>query len=345
MILVTGGSGLLGTHLLYKLVSNGHAVRALRRESTSLENILRIFCWNNPSGESLFDRIEWVEGDILDIGSLTEAIEGVTEVFHCAALVSMDSSDRKRMQRVNRQGTANMVNVALDAGVNWFCHVSSIAALGSPEGNAYVDEASPWNTDARHSDYSMTKFAAEREMWRAMEEGLKGVIVNPSVILGPGPGSKGSCLFYKALDKGLKYYPSGTNGFVDVRDVVDVMFRLLEEKVVGERYIISGGNHSYHDLFSAMSRLIGKTGPSIQIPGSILRRLWIFDLIRSAMTGQSMVLTRESARIATESTYYSAERVQQALDFRFRPLEETLAYLKSFCFDEAGNYQPGSIVR
>lgn len=338
MILVTGGTGLVGSHLLFKLVESGQPVRALYREGSVVENTLRIFCWRNPSGENLFDRIDWVEGDVQDVSSLQDAMQGVKEVFHCAALVSFDTREKKNLYRINELGTANMVNAALEAGVEWFCHVSSIAALGSPEENEAIDESTPWKADIRHSHYSISKFAAEREVWRGMEEGLKAVILNPSIILGPGPKGKASCRLFRAIRQGLRFHPGGSNGFVDVRDVVDAMLLLREKQLTGQRYVVSGINCSYRQLFEWMADELGKPAPTRLIPSYILKHAWLLDAIRGFLTASPREFTREMARSAIQDASYRNDKIKAETGISFRDIHDTLSYLKAYCFSQRNKY-------
>ena len=228
MILVTGGTGLLGSHLLFQLVKHGKKVRAIKRKGSNTAMVERIFSYYSDDPHGIFSSIEWMDADILDYGAMEDALDGIEEVYHCAAVVSFDSRDHNLMKKVNTGATANLVNLCLHHKVKKFCHVSSIATLGRTDNDGVTDEETYWKTSRKNSFYSVSKYGAEREVWRAMEEGLNAVIVNPSVILGPGFWHGNSGLF-RLVDHGLKYYTEGVNGYVDVRDVANAMILLMGE--------------------------------------------------------------------------------------------------------------------
>lgn len=331
MILVSGGTGLVGSHLLLALVKGGHKVRAIRRAGSQLDAVCRIFRWYEPKGKELFDQIEWVEGDVCDPVSLDSAFEGVNMVYHCAAVVSFRRSDADMIGTVNIQGTANIVNACLQHKVSKLCHVSSIAALGTSEDGRPVDERTPWNSGVKHSPYGLSKFAAEREVWRGIEEGLNAVIVNPSVILGPGEPEKAGCRLFAAIKKGLIFYPPGANGFVDVRDVVKIMMRLVEKDVFNERFLISGENLSFLELFRRMSAKLERKPPHIEVPAFALQIIWRLNVIISRMLRINPELTQETARNAYIRSAYDNQKVTERLSYEFLPIEDTIENLKGYC--------------
>src|ERR1035437_8011786 len=213
MIFVTGGTGLLGAYLLLDLTRKGNKVRALRREDSSLRVVENIFRYNDNRAEVLLKQIEWVNGDICDIYSLEDALEGIEFVYHCAAIVSFDPKDRDKMMRVNIEGTANIVNASLLKGVKKLCHVSSIAALGRSEQAKVVTEETTWKSSKQNSNYAISKYGGEREVWRGTEEGLNAVIVNPFIIIGMEDPKKGSSKLIATVDGFFLFYSNGINGF------------------------------------------------------------------------------------------------------------------------------------
>ncbi|MCU0370166.1 MAG: NAD-dependent epimerase/dehydratase family protein, partial [Bacteroidales bacterium] len=228
MIFITGATGLVGSHLTFELVRSGQPVRALKRPSSDMGMLEKVFRLYSDNPENLLSTIEWVEGDILDIFSLEEAMEGADTAYHCAALVSFLPKDRKKLIKINTEGTANVVNAALEKKLRKLCHVSSIAALGRPENlTDVIDEDLVWKTSRNNSVYAVSKYGAEREVWRGTAEGLDAVIVNPSIILGVAGNSQGSSRLFNTVWQGLKVYPPGKNGFVDVRDVARAMILLM----------------------------------------------------------------------------------------------------------------------
>jgi nucleoside-diphosphate-sugar epimerase len=329
MILVTGATGLVGSHLTFELILSGYRVRALKRPGSSLETIQKVFSLNSDQPADLLSKIEWVEGDILDIFSLEDAMEEVEEVYHCAALVSFLPQDKKRLMRINTEGTANVVNAALEKKIRKLCHVSSIAALGRPEHQSdLIDENLVWKTSKHNSMYAVSKYGAEREVWRGSAEGLDVMIVNPSIILGvAGPGM-GSSRIFNTVWNGLKVYPPGKNGFVDVRDVVRAMILLMKSDIRNERFILNVDNIEYKKLFELMAASFGKPAPSIKVSPLISGLAWRVEKIRSIITGVKPLITRETAHTAVQQYEYSAEKIKKELGFEFTPIEETVRH---FC--------------
>ena len=227
MIFVTGGTGLVGAHLLYELTLAGHNVKALKRKTSNLQQVVKTFSYYTQNPDELFARIEWVDGDILDYFAIENLLKGVTEIYHCAAIVSFDPKERKKMISNNVEGTANLVNAAIENGVKKFCHVSSVAALGLVENGAMITEETNWVPSKKVSGYSESKFFSEAEIWRGMEEGLDAVIVNPSIILGPANWDTGSAKMFKTVWDGMKFFTRGITGFIDVKDVVRAMILLM----------------------------------------------------------------------------------------------------------------------
>jgi dihydroflavonol-4-reductase len=329
MILVTGGTGLVGSHLLQALARDGKPVRAIKRASSDMGMVRRVFDLYSPEPEKDFSLIEWVEADLMDIFSLEDAMEGVEEVYHCAAIVSFLPGDRKKLLKVNTSGTANVVNAALEKKIRKLCHVSSIAALGRPENQSdLIDEKLVWKTSKNNSNYAVSKYGAEREVWRGTAEGLDAVIVNPSIILGVAGPSQGSSRIFNAVWEGLKFYPLGKNGFVDVRDVVRAMILLMNSDICNERFILNVNNIEYKTLFDLMAVSMGKPGPSIKVSPMLSGLAWRVEKLRSMISGVKPLITRETARTAVQQNRYSNEKIRKELGFEFTPIEETIGH---FC--------------
>ncbi len=326
MILVTGGTGFLGSYLLRALVGAGKPVRALYR-SRIPEQV-----------SDIRDKVEWVQGDVLDTGVLEDAMEGVTAIYHCAAVVSFQPDKRDEMLRINIEGTANVVNLAIDAGVRKIVHVSSVAALGRAKEQTAITEESQWEESRNNSNYAVSKHLSEMEIWRGIAEGLNAVIVNPSIILGSGFWHDGTGLMLKNAWKEFPYYTDGVNGFVDVRDVAEVMIKLMDSPITGERFILNGDNWPYRQLFTRMAGALGKKPPHIAAKPWMAALVWRVEKLRGLLTGKRPLITRETARTAQLKVYYSNEKIMQALPgFRFRPLEETVEEVsKAYLADKAG---------
>jgi dihydroflavonol-4-reductase len=329
MIMVTGGTGLVGSHLLQTLARDGKPVRAIKRASSNMDMVRRVFDLYSPEPENDFSLIEWVEADLMDIFSLEDAMEGVEEVYHCAAIVSFLPGDRKKLLQANTSGTANVVNAALGKKIRKLCHISSIAALGRPENQSdLIDEKLVWKTSKNNSNYAISKYGAEREVWRGTAEGLDVVIVNPSIVLGlAGPG-QGSSRIFNTVWEGLKFYPLGKNGFVDVRDVVRAMILLMNSDIRNERFILNVDNIEYKTLFDLMAAAMGKPAPSIKVSPLLSGLAWRVEKLRSMVTGVKPLITRETARTAVQQNRYSNEKIKKELGFEFTPIEETIQH---FC--------------
>ncbi len=329
MVLITGGTGLLGSHVIMNQLIRNNDVRVLYRGEDRMVIVQRVLSHYYPdSFQEYFDRIEWIQGNILNTEDLSEAMKGVETVIHCAAVVSFRRRDFHKLWKVNREGTANVVNVALESGIKKLIHVSSTAAIGSdgqlPDG--LKRETNHWNANEVASTYSYTKFSAEKEVWRGIEEGLNAVIVNPSVMFGPGSWDETSLTIFKTLNNGLKYYTAGGNAFVDVRDVADVISMLCENDIHSERFLITGQNLKFKELFDKISLALNVKAP-YKLAGSSLTELaWMLSSLKAYFTGQPSALTKESARSSQRTALYSSDKLLKTFpDFKFRTLEDTIS--------------------
>ncbi len=320
MILITGATGLLGSRLLFDLASKGHRVRALRR-STSRMNCVDHYFGTHPE---LLEKVEWVEGDVSDIFSLEAAMPGVTQVYHCAAKVSFQPSDRDYMHHINIDGTANVVNMCLMKGVKKLCFVSSVAALGRTGTEEVIDESAVWKTSAMNSAYGVSKYGAEREVWRGVAEGLDAVIVNPGVIIGPGNWKTDSSMLFRQVAKGLKFYTSGVTGFVDVADVSQIMISLMEGEIVNERFVLVSENKPFRDVMNRIADRIGKKRPGIYAGPLLSGLAWRVEFLKWKISGYKPVITKETARSATNKHYYSSAKILKTLGRDFIPIEKSI---------------------
>ena len=312
LILVTGGTGFLGSYLLRMLVQRGLRVRALRRPESPVDLVREI------NGQ-----VDWVEGDINDVLGLEAAFEGVTHVFHCAAMVSFHPRDVRRMMQINVEGTANIVNLALTHQVQKLVHVSSIASLGRTKERPQLDETAKWVTSKSNSHYAISKYLGEQEVWRGQAEGLQTAIVNPAIILGSGFWEVGSARFFKQVDAGLKFAPVGRSGFVDVRDVAAFMIRLMESEIRGERYILNAENMDFSRFFQLVANALHTKPPSIPVTPLLAEVAWRVEWMKEKLFGIEPMVTKESARSSVSSFYYNPEKSRQS-GCQYRPLEKTV---------------------
>ncbi len=338
MILVTGGTGLVGTHLLFQLAHENEKIRALKRTSSSLAQIRKIFSYYTSEPEKFLSKIEWVTGDILEMDTLLSALEGVDKVFQTAALVSFDPKDKNKLLETNIQGTANVVNACLEKKIKKLVYVSSTAALGHTRVNGITTEKSEWKNGQYVSAYSLSKYEAEREAWRGMAEGLKSVIVNPSVILGPGDFNKGSSKMFQKVYDGLKVYTGGINGYVDVRDVARALILLMGSDISGERFILNSENVSYQKLFELMASSLNVEAPKYKA-GKIMSGLtWRGAKIASMMTGKNPLITKQTSHTANNIYRYSNEKFVKATQMQFMPIAQSIKDTATIFLKEQQNH-------
>lgn len=331
MILVTGASGLLGSRLIFELLQLGRKVRGMGRSAQIPSSISRHF---TKDKDHFLENLEWFQGDITQRLSVLDALEGVSQVFHCAGHVSFIPQDFHLVKIVNVQGTANIVDGCLVKGVSTLCHVSSVAALGRALHGTY-DEESVWNPDDPHSLYAISKYDAEREVWRGVAEGLNAVIVNPGIIIGPGNWKTDSSALFSKVYEGLRYYTGGVNGFVALDDVASAMIRLVDQKSYGQRYVLVGENMPYREVMDLIADGLGVRRPSIQAGRFLSGFAWRLESVASKLTGKRPLITRETAQSAQSVSYYSNKKALAVLpdgftDPRMAIQETASQFLKQF---------------
>lgn len=320
MILVTGGTGLVGSHLLYHLLLENDSVRAIHQKNSDLLAVKKVFQYYSSEVESLFKKVRWVEASLNDIPALEIAFEGVHQVYHCAALVSFVSREYQLMRRVNIDGTTNIVNLCISNQIEKLCFVSSVAAIENAAPGVLMDESDNWNSATDKSGYAITKYGAEMEVWRASQEGIPVVIVNPGVILGYGFWHKGSGRMFSNIQKGLKYYTTGITGFVGVQDVVKAMKLLMNSDLINERFVLVSENLSYKQVLFIIADALHKNKPSIRVNKLMSEFIWRFEFLRSKITLSKPLLTKRTARSALANHPYTAEKLKIKLGFKFESI-------------------------
>ena len=320
MILVTGGTGLVGAHLLYQLTSQHKKVRAIYRTSNRLHAVKKVFSYYTDTAEELFSTIEWVKSDITDVPSLELVFDGVDTVYHAAAFVSFDPKDYRKMRQVNIDGTANIVNYAIASKVEKICFVSSIATIGDAMDTKFVTEENDWIIDYKSSGYAITKHGAEMEVWRASQEGIDVIVVNPGVIVGAGFWEVNTGLLFAKASKGIPFFTEGVTGFVGVEDVARAMLQLMASDLKNERFILVAENMSFKAFFSQIANEFKQKPPTIRISKRITSVLRRIDAVRSFITRRDRILTKDSEHSLHSQTYYSSEKVKQHIGFEFTPM-------------------------
>lgn len=334
MILVTGGTGLVGSHLLLKLLEDGKKVMAIKRESSNLDQVKRVFSYYTSIAEDLFQRIEWADIDVTSLPSVMEICSGMEEVYHCAAFISFHGSDKRKMLYNNITGASNIVDACLAADVKKLCYVSSVAALGEPVQNEEIDEKTLWKSGKGRSAYAVSKFKSEMEVWRGTCEGLKAVIVNPSVILGPGKWNSGSASIVQNVYKGLKFYPPGKTGFVDVRDVVQAMIMIMNSDISNERFVLNAENLRYKEVFEKIALHLNKPAPAIGVTPFMASLAWRGAWIASKFTGNKPSITKETVEAGFNYKAYSNQKIKDKLGYSFRSIDETIKFITGLYLKE-----------
>ena len=330
MILVTGGTGLVGSHLLYNLSLTNGKIRAIYRKNSNLKAVENVFSYYTKDYKKLYQKIEWLKADIIDTPSLEIAFKNITKVYHCAAVVSFDKKDYRLMRKTNIEGTANMVNFSLINKIEKFCFVSSIATIEKNLNNKIINETNEWNTETNNYGYAITKYGAEMEVWRATQEGLNVVMVNPGVILGSGFWKSGPGELFTKFYNGFKFYTEGITGFVGVKDVVKAMINLMNSNIVNERYILVSENSSFKNLFFQITDAFNKNRPTIKVGKTLSNIAWRIEAVKSFITRKTPMITKHSASASLSKYQYSSNKIKNDLNFEFESLETTI---KDVCKD------------
>lgn len=319
-VFITGATGFIGSHLARRFLASGYTVEALKRPESSYGLL-----------SDIATQVTWHEGDVTDIPSLEAAIKPGCDVVHAAAIVSFVSKDRPQMEKINVEGTANMVNVCLKAGVRKLGYISSVAALGRPvikkgQGGQLqvVAEDQKWEDSPNNSYYAQTKYRAELEVWRGEAEGLNVVMVNPSIVLGAGDWSRSSSQLFKYVNDEKRFYPAGLVNYVDVQDVADVLYQLMVSHVSSERFILNAGTIPYKALLEKIAVVLKKRPPTTHISPTLAEIGWRLEAIRSFLTGKPPLITRETARSASALYQFNGSKINHVIDFQYKPLSETL---------------------
>ena len=316
MILVTGGTGLVGAHLLLRLAENGVKMRAIYRDEKGIQKTKSLF--EHYQKSTLFNTVEWIKGDILDITALEDAFIGITQVYHCAAYISFDSKDENKLRKINIEGTANIVNFCLAKGIEKLCHVSSIAALGDLAAHeTSITEETEWNPEKYHSDYAISKYGAEMEVWRGQQEGLQVIIVNPGIIIGPGFENQSSGQLIKKVADGLLFYTYGKTAFVVVDDVVRITIELMESSICNERFILIGQNIVFRDLFNTIADTLKVKRPSIEAKPFLIGLTWRLYWVLSLFSTKPKQISKDSLQSLLNKKEFSNQKIKSALQTSF----------------------------
>ena len=326
MILVTGGTGLVGSHVLLNLLKAGYKVTAIHRKDSDLQAVKKVFGYYIPREEVdfLFKQILWQEASLTDIPALTKAFDNVTRVYHCAALVSFNSKDTAALRKINIEGTANIVNFCIARRVEKLCYISSIATMGLSIGEKYITENFTWHPEKDHSEYAISKHGAEIEVWRASQEGVPVVILNPGVILGPGFWNKGTGQIFSKVYKGLNYHFPKTTGFVGVKDVAQIAIQVMESSVENEQYILVAENLAFKEVLTLVAESLNKKPPQRSLQPWMVYTGWLYQAIASILFGAKKQISKRDHISLFEHSWYSNEKVKNDLTYNFTPLKKVI---------------------
>jgi len=310
MILVTGASGLLGSHLVHELVKQDKKVRSIYRNDIPADM---------PAG------IQWIKADILDIPSLEDAMKDIVQVYHCAAMVSFTPHKKEILHQTNVEGTTNVVNACINNNVQKLLYVSSVAALGRIRENEKINEKMSWTEESSNSEYGKSKYLAEKEIWRATGEGLNAVVINPVIILGAGDWEKGSSEIFKSAFDEFPWYTEGVSGFVDVKDVVRAMIMLMNGAAQNERFIISAENLPYKEVFTEIAENFGKKAPHRKVTALLAAIVWRLEALKAMFNGKDPMLTKETAKTAQAKVYFENKKfLTYAPNFEYTPVKDAI---------------------
>ncbi len=323
MILVTGATGLVGSHLVLQLVSQNQKVKAMYRNEASKIKVKKVFEFYKK--EMLFDQIVWCQADILDVTSLKDCFSAVDYVYHCAALVSFEPRDVNKLRKINIEGTANIVNFCIDYKIKKLCFVSSIAALGDLAPHETVfNESTEWNAEKSHSDYAISKYGAELEVWRGQQEGLQVVIVSPGVILGPLFWQDGSGQIYQQVLNGLKFYTKGTTGFIAIEDVINLTIKVMESDIEGEKFILIAKNITYQNMLEKMAIVLNVKSPTIYANATMTAIYWKIDWLISLFTRRKRMLSKQMHLSLHSHDLYDNQKVVNQFQYQFKDVLNSL---------------------
>ncbi|RED46672.1 nucleoside-diphosphate-sugar epimerase [Winogradskyella eximia] len=326
MILVTGGTGLVGSHLLFQLLKSNVSIRAIYRQENTLKRVKHVFSYFSDDADALFNQIEWVEADLNNIPQLQDAFKDITHVYHCAAIVSFEPNKYHLIRKINIKGTANIVNLSISNKIKKLCYVSSISAIGhhtNPE--VLIDEKTDWNPEDDNSIYAITKYGAELEVWRGTQEGLDAVIVNPGIILGAGywnGGSSGN--LFKRIYNGMPYYTLGITGYVDIWDVVKAMQQLMNSNIKNEGFILVSENISFKALQTKTAEELQVKPPNKEAKPWLLAIAWRLDWLKHKLFGKPRILSKQVAKSAINISKYDASKLKTTLNFEFKPINKSI---------------------
>lgn len=323
--IILGANGLIGSFLTYKLSQTDKALLCVVRSEKGRNQLLNQLKAFDKLNNTNTTSPKMVFGDILDYYFLEDLFDTNDTVYHCAALVSFNPFDRNKIFKTNVEGTTNVVNAGLSKKIVKLCYISSVAAIGRNGSGKMVDENTFWENNEYNSNYAISKYEAELEVWRGSEEGLKTFIVNPTIVLGyTATGSSSSNIFYQ-LKKGFPFKSNGSNGFVGVQDVVSAIIQLNHANIFNERFILNSENLKYAQVFDFIAKAMGKKTPPYFIKPWMKWLALPIAKIQSLLTGKAPFISQEIFNTALEHNKYSSKKIKDAIGFEFTPIPQIVS--------------------
>jgi dihydroflavonol-4-reductase len=319
LVAVTGASGLVGSSIVRKLIQSGISTRSILRSQSALGLLADIK-----------ESTEIIESDVLDMAGLGLALEGADAVIHAAGYVSFNSRNRDRIHEINVQGTTNVVNACLQLGTRKLIHISSVAALGRQRGSTTINEETRWVPGMPASDYATSKYMAEVEVFRGMEEGLNVSLINPSVVLSAADGIRSSSQLFNYVWKQRMFYANVAMNYVDARDVAEMVTRILNGDYNGERFIANAGREDLKTVFELIGKRLEKRPPFIDVPKGLVSLAATVEQWRAGLSGREPMVSKESVAFLKEKIVFENNKAKKVLGMEFQTLESTL----DWCCDE-----------
>ena len=330
MILVTGGTGFVGTYLLYELSKEETSIKSTYRKKKNKELTKKIFKLKDQNHPKLFNKIIWVKIDISEISSLDELYSGIKKIYHCAAFVSLAKRHKNLLMKTNVEGTSNIINYAIKHKIKKFLFVSSIASIGAKDNNEIIDEEQNWNPKINHTDYAISKYKSELEVWRGSQEGVPVVIVNPGFIIGSHFWNRSSSSIFNRVNSGLKFYPTGKISLVTVDDVVKASINLMDSEIKNERFILVSENLYYKEFLDLISKNLGKSLVKYPLTKPILFTIYFFDSILSFVRIKKRFMSKALISTFNNNQEFDGSKIKKFISFKYEKIDEKV---KEICKD------------
>ena len=330
MILVTGGTGFVGTYLLYELLKGNSSIKSTYRKEKNKELTEEFFKLKDLNHPKLFNKIIWVKMDLTEMSSLDELYSGINIIYHCAAFVSLAKRHKNLLMETNVEGTSNIINYAIKHKIKKILFISSIASIGAKDYDSIINEDHSWNHKINHTDYALSKYKSELEVWRGSQEGVPAVIVNPGFIIGSHFWNRSSSSIFKRIYNGLKFYPTGKISLVSVEDVVIASIKLMNSKIQNERFILVSENMNYKEFLDLISKNLGKSLTKYPLKKPLLYIIYFFDIILSFLRIKKRFMSKALISTFNNNQEFNGNKIKKFISFRYEKIDKKV---KEICKD------------